>query len=143
MKTVQEILIQCVPRFTGLAENGDYILSDENGEVVITPADYWEQHPAGNDEEFFALVHTSIDDIKGMSITASTKMVDVLLDLRSSFIRYKEQQTVLTKVLMDIAISPVGGSVEMGECDECAEPYVLGADDHCGECGSCHTHCKC
>ena len=38
MKTVQEILAQCDPRFTGFAENGDYILSDKNGKVAITPA---------------------------------------------------------------------------------------------------------
>jgi hypothetical protein len=105
MKTVQEILIQCDPQFQGFAKNGDYILSDENGKVTITPADYWKQHPLEHGEEFFALVHAAINDIKGTSITPTTKAVDVLLDLRSAFVRYKEKQSVLTKVLMDIAIS--------------------------------------
>lgn len=29
-----------------------------------------------------------------------------------------------------------------GSCDECNKRYVLGADDHCGECGRCHDCCE-
>ncbi len=32
-------------------------------------------------------------------------------------------------------------SEELGECDSCGATYVLGADDHCGECGCCWGHC--
>lgn len=99
---IQKYIVQCDPGFIGYTDTGDYRLNreDDDGqerEIVMTPAEYAEEHPASSEEEFFALLHITIDNISGTQITTSSEMVDVLLDLRSLFAETKEKNRQTSK----------------------------------------------
>lgn len=104
---IQKYIVQCDPGFVGYTDTGDYRLlrEDDDGkerEVVMTPAQYNEEHPASVDEKFFALVHITMNSISGTQITPTSEMVDVLLDLRSLMVAYKEQQKKVTKTMLEM-----------------------------------------
>ena len=104
---IKRYIVQCDPGFVGYTDTGDYRLlrEDDNGnerEVVMAPAEYDEEHPASTDEEFFALLHITMDNISGTQITPTGDMIDVLLDLRSLFVDYKEQHKNVVKSMMEM-----------------------------------------
>lgn len=104
---IQRYIVQCDPGFVGYTDTGDYRLlrEDDDGkerEVVMTPAEYDEEHPTSTDEEFFALVHITMDNISGTQITPTGDMIDVLLDLRSLMIDYKGHHKQITKSLLEM-----------------------------------------
>jgi hypothetical protein len=103
---IQKYIVQSDPGFIGYATNGDYRLNreDDDGtqrEIVMTPAEYAEEHPTTLDEEFYAILHITLSNISSTQITPSSEMVDALLDLRELHIKAAEQQKEFTIALLD------------------------------------------
>jgi hypothetical protein len=105
--TIQKYIVKCDPGFIGYTPEGHYRLNrhDDEGtehEVVMAPADYHEEHPTSTDEELFAVIHIMLDNIAKTSITPTGDVVDTLLDIKSLFIKYKDEHKNVTGQLLEM-----------------------------------------
>lgn len=80
-------------RYRGHTADGLIVLEDEaGGRTFLTGDQYQEQHPVQTCEEFFCTVDIAIDDIGNTTVTPTQQVVDLLLDLRVLFARYKAEE---------------------------------------------------
>lgn len=103
---IQKYIVQCDPGFVGYTEDGHYRLNrldddtEQEHEIVMTPAEYVEEHPITVEEEMFAVIHIMLDRIAHTTITPSSMVIDTLLDIKSLFVQYRDQTKSLTSQLM-------------------------------------------
>lgn len=133
-------IVCCDPRMEGITADGKFVLVDrEDGtEIHMTPQEYEEAHEIGIDEEFYAILDMAVKDIKGTTIQPTGAMVDILLDLRHTFSRYrqnvKETRTAVFQSyrgasLRSLYYSEKYGEVSDEELDEFAEAYFAETDE--------------
>jgi len=90
----------CDPRYQGHTPDGKIVLLEDDERHVLTPHEFMELADPSTDEIFFATITAFLADISATSITSTSSVVDVLLDLRGLFIKREEQHKSLIKFLM-------------------------------------------
>lgn len=93
-------IASCDPRYHGHTPDGNIVLIEGDEKQIMTPEEFMAEAEPGTDEIFFATINTFISQISSTSITSTSSVVDVLLDLRNLFVKHAEASKSVIKLLL-------------------------------------------
>ena len=115
-RSVVDLIVANDPRYLHHNPDGTVRLRDEvDGDEDVTVDEYLAIHEINLAEVFYATLDDFLGNIKNQTIVPRGDVVDVLLDLRRVFHRFKDEQKKITRGLLDAMSERVGFDEEAGE----------------------------
>lgn len=101
-QTVEDYILCCDDGFVGYTPDGNYVIKRGGHEAMVSPEQYWEEHPMGDMERFHAMVHINTNYYQQEAAT-SEDLLALLLDINAVVTKVVTGYRQLLKVFMNMS----------------------------------------